>query len=350
MKIVADKRIPGLEEGVGKLLACLKVKHDFVAKEGTEITAADVRDADVIFVRTRTRCNSSLLGGSSVRLVATATIGTDHIDLPWCEANGIGVVNAPGCNAPAVMQYVASALHGAGFDPSKSVLGVIGKGNIGSLVADLYRRAGTKVLVCDPPRKDSGFADEDYLDFEEVLAGSDAVTFHVPYGNAGKYPTHHLLTPEILARHSRPRIIVNSSRGLVIHPDILTGAEVGPTGRKLVIDTWPFEDEPESWEETRRSEIIASAFISTPHIAGYSSEGKERATEAMLRALEVFISGSDVLKPSAPTFGPFCLSDVISSFDVMSVSQALKSSPADFERLRASHLRPEPWSDSSLKF
>lgn len=327
MKVVADRRIPGLVEA-------LKGRHEVTALEGADITAADVKDADALIVRTRTRCDELLLGGSSVRLVGTATIGTDHIDTRWCEAHGIRVANAPGCNAPAVMQYVAAGLRLAGFNPGRDTLGVVGKGNIGRLVTELYRRAGTEVLVSDPPRAESGHEDEDYLALEEILERCDAVTFHVPYTgeNDSTHPTHHLLTAGLLERHRPPRIIVNASRGLVVHPDVLRRVE---KGRRLVTDTWPFEDEPEAWSPEERLRIIANSFISTPHIAGYSAQGKQRATAAMLEALG---EENATASPPVPTLP---LEEVERSFDPTALSEALKADPASFEALRGAHLRPE---------
>ena len=330
MKIVADKLIPGLKEGI----VALHPDAELVLLEGREIGAADIRDADALIVRTRTRCDASLLEGSSVKLVGTATIGTDHIDIPWCEAHGIRVVNAPGCNAPAVMQYVASSLAAAGFDPATQTLGVVGKGNIGSLVVDLYRAAGCRVLVCDPPRKDAGFADEDYISLEELLNESDAVTFHVPYTKSGPYPTHNLLHGRL---PRRPSIIVNSSRGPVIDRETIIKEW---ENRKFIIDTWPFEEYPEEFEmEEQKWELIFMSFIATPHIAGYSIEGKRRATEAMLAALGA--GECDYLKEVREA-SRIPLQKVIDSFSPLSVSEKFKHNFLDFELLRASHLRPEP--------
>ena len=343
MKIVMDKRIPGLEPILGR-----NPKLEILSKEGADITPEDVKNAEVLFVRTRTRCDSRLLEGSGVRLLGTATIGTDHIDIPWCKANGISVVNAPGCNAPAVMQYVATTLHAAGFDPGSEVLGVVGKGHIGSLVTDLYRSAGTRVLVCDPPRKDCGLTDEEYLQLEEILDRCDAVTFHVPYtvadGNSesSEYPTHHLLTRQLLANHQRPRIIVNASRGLVVEPDAIRDDT-----KKFIIDTCPFEDEPDKWTAEERQEIIESAFIATPHIAGYSIEGKQRATDAMARALQTYMGETPASVSENSRQLHYDLKETIASFNPMQLSQELTTNPENFEKLRASHLRPEPPENSS---
>lgn len=335
MKIVMDRRIPGLREGLEK-----RGEFDIVEKEGAEITPLDLRDAEVLFVRTRTRCDADLLRGSGIRLLGTATIGTDHIDLPWCDKSSIRVVSAPGCNAPAVMQYVASSLHEAGFDPSSQVLGIVGKGHIGSLVATLYRSAGTKVVVCDPLRKKAGMTDEEYLPMQEVFRQADAVTFHVPYTKEGPHPTHHMLSDSLLASlpvgHSKT--IVNASRGLVVEPAVLD------SGHKFIIDTWPFEDNPAAWTAEERERVIRNAFIATPHIAGYSIQGKQRATDAMLRAFDVFAGISEIHGESEDKvveIPSLTLEEVIESFSPMELSRDLKKNPEAFESLRGAHLRPE---------
>ena len=329
MKILMDKRIPGLEEALGDYAPA----YDIKAMEGARIGPNDVKDADVLFVRTRTRCDASLLHGSSVRLVGTATIGTDHIDIPWCESHGIRVVNAPGCNATAVMQYVASTLRTAGYDPSRHTLGVIGKGHIGSIVTALYRRAGARVLVSDPPKKEAGFTDEDYLSLQEVLEGSDAVTFHVPYTSQGPYPTLNMLTGDMLRKG---QIAVNASRGPVFHSSVFSSEAI------LIIDTWPFEENQALYSTDQRAAMISKAFIATPHIAGYSIEGKKRATKAMLQALKRFDNPGLLISETMGETPVYVLENVINSFDPVPLSEALKKNPEEFEILRSQHLRPEP--------
>lgn len=327
MKIVIDEKIPNLKAR----LSLLHPDWEVEAKEGVKISATDVSDADALIVRTRTRCDESLLRGSRVRLVGTATIGTDHIDTAWCRANGIRVANAPGCNAPAVMQYVASSLHEAGFDPKHHRLGVVGKGNIGSLVVDIYRREGTDVLVCDPPRAQL-YADEDYVSLKEILHECDAVTFHVPFTTDGPYPTYHLLSGIL---PPRPAIIVNASRGPVVDPDVIRNFAYD---KKFIIDTWPFEEYPEEFTEEMRAELIRRSFIATPHIAGYSYEGKERATEAMITALE----GRPDAQAEKGRGRVYNLQETIRSFNPVPLSETLKANPAGFEAQRGSHLRHEP--------
>lgn len=344
--IVIDDKIPGLAEAILRELPGCEVR----ALPGAAIDRAAVRDADALIVRTRTRCDASLLEGSRVRLVGTATIGTDHIDTEWCEAHGIRVVSAPGCNAPAVMQYVACSLHVAGFDPARQTLGVVGKGHIGSLVVDLYRRAGCRVLVCDPPRAEAGLTDEDYLPLESLLEQADAVTLHVPGGEG----TRNLINGQLLGSlPRRPEILVNASRGSVVEPALLMPGNPVAASMRLIIDTWPFEDLPDAaFSASAKAAMIKRAFIATPHIAGYSLEGKRRATAAMLAALLLSenVNENDNANRNENDNGSvnrnenaYSLTLVLPSYDPLADSSSLQSSPSSFEPLRNTYpLRPEP--------
>lgn len=210
MKIIADKNIPFLE---GRIAGA-----ELLSLPACEINRAAVKNADALIVRTRTRCDAALLSGSDVRLVATATIGTDHIDMPWCAANGITVRNAPGCNAPGVALYVWASLLRAGFKPSESVLGVVGRGHVGSIVAQWGRRLGCEVIVCDPVREEAGLTDENYLPLAELLRRSDAVTLHTPLTRGGRYPTFHMVNDATLRYMKAGAILVNAARGGMRHP------------------------------------------------------------------------------------------------------------------------------------
>lgn len=333
MKIVIDNKIPQLEERIRE--AHPEIDLAVLAREDT--CPAMVKDADALIVRTHTRCNEALLKGSRVRLVGTATIGKNHIDEEWCGANGIRVVNAPGCNAPAVMQYVACALHEARFNPNRHTLGVVGKGNVGSCVVELFRKAGAEVLVCDPPRKDKGFSDEDYLPLDELMHRCDAVTFHVPLYAPGpniKYPTYHLLNAQTadLSNNPRLKILVNASRGGVMDVAFL---ESNPQVT-LIVDTWPFEDDSAA-KAVDTSKLVSIPLISTPHIAGYSIQGKERATRRMIEALndtfDLKISTEGLAEYRNGDWVPD-LQKVIESYDIKADSVAFKSSPDSLEQLR----------------
>ena len=335
MKFVIDKHIPELEERIRRAHPEVEV----VPLSRTEITADAVRDADALIVRTHTRCNAALLERSRVRLVGTATIGMNHVDTEWCRNNGILAVNAPGCNAPAVMQYVAASLHAAGFDPRRHTLGVVGKGNIGSIVTALYRRAGARVLVCDPPRRDAGFADEDYLPLEQLLAEADAITFPVPLTREGPYPTYHLLKPGMI---SSPKIIVNASRGSVLAPSFLLADTPAHT---LIIDTWPFEEEQITLPSSGHAAFTDRALIATPHIAGYSLQGKQRATRSMIEALNGFFGlhiGTEGLTDYDFRNRLPELETVISSYSPQADSDIFKGRPDSLEALRDAYpLRQE---------
>lgn len=296
----------------------------------SEIKREVVSDADALIVRTRTKCNRELLEGSKVRLVATATIGTDHIDLEWCEKNGITVRNAPGCNAPGVALYVWSSLLRNGFDPEHSTLGVIGCGNVGSIVAQWGKRLGAEVLVCDPPRKEMGFTDYTYLPLEEVMRRSDALTLHTPLTYKGNHPTYHLIGEHSIKNLKEGAILVNAARGEVTDTNIVTEAiENGKIG-KAVIDTW--EGEPNI-----NSRLLELADIATCHIAGYSVEGKQRATRMALEAvrnclgIEVDLTGlADPYKEPEN----LNIERIKESYNPEQMTSELKRHPERFETLR----------------
>lgn len=333
--ILVDNKIPFLEERLAAVLP--PDAYEFL--EPSEITPAKVKDADALIVRTRTRCDASLLEGSRVRLVATATIGKNHIDTEWCEGHGILAVNAAGCNAPAVMQYVAASLASLGFNPQGKTIGVIGKGNIGSLVVRLFREAGAEVIVSDPPRKEAGMTDEDYLPLETVLERSDAVTLHVPLTYApASHPTYRLIDNKAVSRLKRGAALVNASRGSVIASETLYSPR---SDIRWVVDTWPFEETPSLGVPPDMNRYD----IATPHIAGYSLEGKQRATRAVIDALNrSFALGipSDGLADYDFLERLPSLEEVAASYDPLTDAPEFRAHPADIDRLRDTYpLRPE---------
>lgn len=322
MKIIADKNIPFI---TGRL-----PEAELIQLPASEIDADAVKDADALIVRTRTRCDSHLLRDSKVKLIATATIGTDHIDLEWCRANGITVRNAPGCNAPGVALYVWSNLLRNGFDPARHTLGVIGCGNVGSIVAEWGERLGARVLVSDPPRKERGEADHAYLQLEHVLSQSDAVTLHTPFTSDGAHPTFHLINKESI-RYLKPgAIFINAARGEVAETEALIEAiEEGRVGH-AVIDTW----EGEPMIDTR---LLKLADTATTHIAGYSVEGKQRATRMALEAVaDTLHTPVDVSGLQEAYKAPAILTPdrILSAYDPAEMTAALKSNPDAFETQR----------------
>lgn len=268
LKIVADKAIPFLE-GVFDPYA------DMTYLPGDKIGPEDVRDADVLMVRTRTKCNADLLEGSKVKFIATATIGTDHIDFPYCDSKGIVVRNAPGCNAGGVMEYVFSALYGLASRKSISLqgdtIGIIGVGHVGSLIERMGRALGFRILKCDPPRAEAegsfGFCDLEYL-----LQNSQIVTLHVPLDET----TKGMANSEFFSLMQPGAFFINAARGEVVCDDALKAAipKLGP----VIIDTWNHEPDIDL-------DLMDKVAIATPHIAGYSYQGKQNGTAAAVRAV-----------------------------------------------------------------
>ncbi len=338
-KIVIESHIPYVGDAFGGVAEVL-----FLPPE--EIVAAAVRDADALIVRTRTRCDAALLGGSRVRFVATATIGTDHIDLGYCRDNGIEVVSAPGCNAPAVAQYVwASLLRLRPGDWRSLTLGIVGLGNVGSIVADWARRLGVRVLACDPPRcrRDGGWnpelplkpGDSSFVTLDEVAAQADVITFHTPHTRIGSDATHHLAGEAFFASLQRKPVVINAARGPIFDTEAVLRAVRAKSVSGCVIDCW--EGEP-----AISGELLRAADIATPHIAGYSIEGKRRATAATVSAALRFFGAPDAGVESVPQVSPgteITPDAIVASYDPFEDSAILKSgfTPSRFEALRNSY-------------
>lgn len=335
MKIIADDNIPYLKGRLEK-------EAEVVYVDQFGFTPEIVKDADAIIIRTRTQANEELLGGSKVRLVATATIGMDQIDLPWCTKNGITVRNAPGCNAPGVAQYVWSSLLRCGFDPERDTLGIVGCGNVGGIVYAWGKALGCRMLVSDPPReakeRDMGLESGiEYAPHERVLAESDAVTLHTPLTRSGEHATYHLIGERELGLIKPGKLLVNAARGPVVDfsalkPEVISGRI------RAVIDTW--EGEPKV-----DADLLSAVEYGTFHIAGYSRQGKERATRMALEAV------SDVLGLTPDLTGltgryegteGLTAAKITTSYDPGEDTAALRAAPETFDRLRAGyHYREE---------
>lgn len=268
MKIVADMDVPFLK-GVFEPYA------EVIYKKGIDISREDVADADALIVRTRTRCDADLLEGTSVRMVATATIGMDHIDLDYCASRGIEVANAEGCNAGGVMQYVFSALYGIaarkGIKIDGSTIGIVGVGNVGMRIEAMAEYLGFNILRCDPPRAEKE-GPEGFCSLEHLLENSQIVTLHVPLDNT----TRGMANPAFFTLMQPGAIFINAARGEVVDEEALL--EARPKLGAIVIDTW--NNEPDVNEE-----LIDAADIATPHIAGYSYQGKQNGTSMAVRAV-----------------------------------------------------------------
>jgi len=305
--------------------------------EPGDINRDAVRDADALIIRTRTRCDASLLDGSKVRFIGSATIGTDHIDLAYCATHGITVRNAPGCNAPAVAQWVFCAINAwmrqRGI-PSTSglTLGIVGVGHIGSIVARWARQLGFTILLNDPPREGEnrdGSFDVIFSPLEQLQRQCDMITFHTPITREGLWPTWHLCDQAFLDGLARCRLILDAARG-----PIADNAALLQWHGDVALDCW--ENEPDISRE-----LLDKCIVATPHIAGYSAEGKQRGTAMMLAALNDFYSW-DIPVPavSAPAIGArdVTLDGIASSYDIMADTASLKAAPTAFESLRNHYL------------
>ena len=349
MKIVCDNKIPFLR-------GALEPYAEVVYLPGAQTTAEVVKDADALITRTRTICNEALLAGSSVKAIATATIGFDHIDTAWCEANGIAWSNAPGCNSWSVKQYISSVLavlaqrHGLRLDTL--TLGVVGVGNVGSKVADVGRAFGMRVLLNDPPRERAEGPGA-FTDLDTLLEERDIVTVHVPLTRSGVDATWHLFDAGRLARMRPSQILVNSSRGPVVDNAALKDTLRKGGLKAAVLDVW--EGEPDL-----DPELVDLLDIATPHIAGYSADGKANGTTMSVRYLAgqlgLPLTGWTASGVPAPE-QPLCftldasgksaqevLSEaVLYTYDVRRDSDALRADLGAFERLRGDYMiRREP--------
>jgi erythronate-4-phosphate dehydrogenase len=274
MKVVVDTHIPFIQ-GV------LEKYAEVVYRDGREISRSDVLDADALIVRTRTKCNRYLLEGTNVRFIASATIGYDHIDTAFCHANNIFWTNAAGCNSSSVQQYIAAALFHLAeelkFELSHKTIGIVGVGNVGSKVARLCTALGMHVLLNDPPRERCE-GSKGFVSLDTIVKDAEIVTFHVPLNMDGDDRTFHLVDEKLL---SKSQVLINSSRGEVVDSEALKVSLQGKMLAECVLDVW--EREPEM-----DTQLLGLVEIGTPHIAGYSIDGKANGTSMSVQAFSRF--------------------------------------------------------------
>ena len=328
MKVVVDDKIPYIKECIERLA------DEVLYLPGQAFTPEAVHDADALIVRTRTQCNRALLENSRVRFIATATIGYDHIDTNYCREAGIAWTNCPGCNAASVEQYVHSVLlllkREKMLDLDSATLGVIGVGHVGSKVVSMAKRLGMRVLQNDPPRADMG--EQGFVDLDTMADECDVITFHTPLNRDGKYCTYHLADEAFFRLLKRKPIIINSSRGEVVDTLALLRALENKCIAEAVIDTW--ENEPDI-----NRELLDKAFIATPHIAGYSADGKANATRMSLEALCRFFDIKADFCIVPPSYPPICFSKdkelaYLQVYNPIRDSDLLKANPEKFEWFR----------------
>ncbi|MCH5247951.1 MAG: 4-phosphoerythronate dehydrogenase [Muribaculaceae bacterium] len=302
----------------------------------SEITNERLKDYDALITRTRPAVDSKLLEGTKIRFIGSATIGLDHIDIDYCRSKGIKVVNAPGCNAPAVAQWVISSI--GRYVPNRDglTLGVVGVGNVGKIVTQWAPLLNLSVLSCDPPRALKE-GPEGFVDLDVIAREADIITFHTPLIKEGEYKTYHLADRTFFDKLVKRPLILNASRGQVVDTEALLDALSKDKVRGAIIDCW--EGEP----EINRG-LLRDALVATPHIAGYSIEGKKRGTLAMIRAIEEeFGIMVDKVEDLEPKIKGLDAQMIIESYDPAIDSEMLKESPQSFESLRDNyHYRHEP--------
>ena len=332
MKVVIDNKIPYIREAMEALA------DEVVYLPGKEITASVVRDADALITRTRTQCNRQLLEGSKVRFIGTATIGFDHIDTEYCREAGITWSNCPGCNAGAVEQDLHSVLvllqQEKHVELKDACLGIVGVGHVGSHILSLAERLGMRILLNDPPRADHG--EEGFVSLETLARECDIITFHTPLERNGEYRTFHLADRAFFHSLRKKPYIINTSRGEVVETEaILEALDKGLIGG-AVLDVW--ENEPHI-----NLELLDKVFIGTPHIAGYSADGKANATRMVLEAFCRFFGKEMNFHIAAPEqahreYGSAERGRQLQMYNPHDDCDMLRAHPELFEQLRGDYV------------
>jgi erythronate-4-phosphate dehydrogenase len=342
MKIIIDDKIPYINGAFEEVA-------EVIYLPGSKTTQKIVKDADAIVTRTRTICNEKLLAGSSVKFIATATIGYDHIDTDYCDAAGIKWTNAPGCNSKSVEQYIASALmvlaETKKIKLSDLCIGVVGVGNVGSKVANVCEILGMKVLLNDPPRQRSEGA-EKFVSLDVIKQNADIITLHVPLNMKGKDATFHLADYSFFDTINNKPVLINSCRGEVVRTNAVKDALIKGKIADFVCDCW--ENEPDI-----DLELLEMTSLATPHIAGYSKDGKAKGTQMSVHAIsDYFDLGLNNWQPAGVELPSNAIIEIdgsglneqqiiakaiLNTYDIKSDDALFRNKPAFFEKLRGDY-------------
>ena len=342
MKIIVDDKIPYIE-------GALEPYAEVIYLSGKLTTADVVKDADALVTRTRTICDRQTLEGSRVKLIATATIGFDHIDTIYCKQAGIKWVNAPGCNAESVNQYISSALFSYaiqhGLTLKGKTIGIVGVGQVGARIARTCGILGMNVLLNDPPRERREGSSQ-FVSLQTIQQQADIITFHVPLNRGGLDNTFHMVDEAFLHALNRRPIIINTCRGEVFESAAVYTSRATGVLSGLIIDCW--ENEPEL-----DSKLLDLADYGTSHIAGYSKDGKANGTTRSVRAISRFFGlGIDDWEPSGVEIPADPVIDldgsnkneqsilaeaVLSTYEIENDDRALRNNPDQFEQLRGDY-------------
>ncbi|WP_455621567.1 4-phosphoerythronate dehydrogenase PdxB [Parabacteroides sp.] len=342
MKIVADNTVPYLK-GILEPIANVSYLNS------CEFTPGNIKDADALIVRSIDKCTRELLEGSQVRLITTATIGYDHIDTRYCEEAGITWKNAPGCNAASVGQYVLSSLVAVALRKGETLrgktIGIVGVGHVGSIVERLCEAMGMRILRNDPPRAERENSDG-FVSLDTIAREADIITLHVPLTKEGRFATRHLANDTFFNQLERKPWFINSCRGAVHDTQALLQAKRNGKVSELIIDCW--ENEPDIDRE-----LLAEATIATPHIAGFSADGKANGTRMCLEHIQhhfgLKIEKIQEVIPPAPDNEWIDLDRypshrieqaILSTFNPVVIDRALRNFPERFEWFRAHYDHP----------
>ncbi|QIR14147.1 4-phosphoerythronate dehydrogenase PdxB [Shewanella aestuarii] len=356
MKIVADENMPYVE-------ALFTDIADITLVNGRKLTANQVKDADVLLVRSVTKVNQALIqDATKLKFVGSATIGTDHIDTDYLALRGIPFSNAPGCNATAVGEFVFIAL----LELAKKLqtqlkgktIGIVGAGNTGTAAAKCLQAYGLKVMLCDPIKQAQGDPRE-FVSLDEIIAKADVISLHVPITKTGEHKTWYMFDEHRLAQLRPNTWLVNCCRGEVIDNRALINIKQTRSDLKLILDVWQGEPNP-------MAELVPLVEFATPHIAGYSLEGKARGTfmlyEKLCEVLAIEANKSLVNLLPSFQFNQLSANDGLSESDLLKLCRLVFdlrdddalfrqyfSTPEGFDALRKQHTHRREFSALSLK-
>lgn len=310
ISIVADKHIPFLP-------GLLEINATVIYKSAAEITNQLLKEtkAEALIVRTRSKCDSLLLKGTLVKFIATATIGFDHIDVAYCKQKKIVWKNAPACNSNSVVNYINAALAFTGLPLRKKTIGIVGVGNVGSRVAKLAHDLGMRVLLNDPPRHECEDSKE-FVSIDTIRQESDIISFHVPLLES----TFAMVNKSFITSCKKSPLIINSARGEVCSSEDLLWGMDKKLLSNIIIDCW--ENEPDI-----NKTLLQKSLIGTPHIAGYSMDGKSNATRMVAQAICDYFEWETKIEINLPPIDH-------TPYNIEIESRDLKASPEKFEYFR----------------
>lgn len=343
-KIIADENIPFVRE-------LFSVFGEVQLLKGRDIRAHHVQDADVLLVRSVTQVSQALLEGSSVKFVGTCTIGIDHLHTAWLESQNIAWASAPGCNAMGVVQYVLSCLAVHNLLEKKNKVAIVGCGNVGGRLYRTLKALGNDCVCIDPFKTREALPD---LGVFENIYDCDVLCLHTPWTRDGAHPTHHLFNQAVLAKLKPRALLINAGRGAVIDNRALLHVLQQGSDLKVVLDVW--EPEPDISRQ-----LLELVVLATPHIAGYSYEGKVNGSLMIYDALSKFadVNNEPIFQDTKQTvmrqafgapekLGAETLSDaILACYDVREDDRRLRDAadqlPASFDVLRKNYpVRREP--------